>query len=199
MWNTSWNIMFWISYGRFILRCEIVKSLLQISGWRSCTSIFIDANASCSCLRQNCITHEFCFALFYSPNQSAQSYGVSLCVMSSSTTFSLWRHQLETFSASLAFVQGIHRWHFPRNWPFVRGIHRSLVNSPHKGQWRGALMFSLICARINGWDNDEAGDFRRHYAHYDVIVICRVVQSGMVCVWRRCCCENYVRNCIIGN
>ena len=30
--------------------------------------------------------------------------------------------------------------HFPRYWPFVRGIHRSPVNSPHKGQWRGALM-----------------------------------------------------------
>ena len=36
--------------------------------------------------------------------------------------------------------------HFPRYWPFVGGIHRSPVNSPHKGQWRGALMFSLICA-----------------------------------------------------
>ena len=34
--------------------------------------------------------------------------------------------------------------HFPRNWPFVRGIHRSPVNSPHKGQWRGALMFSFF-------------------------------------------------------
>ena len=31
--------------------------------------------------------------------------------------------------------------HFPRYWPFVRGIHRSPRNSPHKGQWRGALMF----------------------------------------------------------
>ena len=41
--------------------------------------------------------------------------------------------------------------HFLRYWPFVRGIHRSPVNSPHKGQWRGALMFSLICAWINGW------------------------------------------------
>ena len=28
----------------------------------------------------------------------------------------------------------------PRYWPFVRGIHRSSVNSPHKDQWRGALM-----------------------------------------------------------
>ena len=36
--------------------------------------------------------------------------------------------------------------HFPRYWSFARGIHRSPVNSPHKGQWRGALRFSLICA-----------------------------------------------------
>ena len=36
--------------------------------------------------------------------------------------------------------------HFPRYWPFMRGIHRSPVNSPHKGQWHGALMFTLICA-----------------------------------------------------
>ena len=62
--------------------------------------------------------------------------------------------------------------HFPRYWPFVRGIHRSLVNSPHKGQWRGALMFSLICVWINDWiNNREAGDLRRYRAHYDVIVM----------------------------
>ena len=62
--------------------------------------------------------------------------------------------------------------HFPRYWPFVRGIHRSPVNSPHKGQWHGALMFTLICARINGWvNNREAGDLRRYRAHYDVIVM----------------------------
>ena len=41
--------------------------------------------------------------------------------------------------------------YFQRYWPFVRGIRRSPVNSPHKGQWRGALVFSLICAWINGW------------------------------------------------
>ena len=65
--------------------------------------------------------------------------------------------------------------HFPRYWPFVRGIHRSPVNSPHKGQWRGALMFSMICSLINGWvNNREAGDLRRHLAHYDVIVMCTV-------------------------
>ena len=63
--------------------------------------------------------------------------------------------------------------HFPRYWPFVRGIHRSPANSPHKGQWRGALMFSLICDWINGWvNNGEADDLRRHRAHCDVSVMC---------------------------
>ena len=44
---------------------------------------------------------------------------------------SWWGHQMETFSALLGFVRGIHRWP---------------VNFPHKGQWCGSLMFSLICA-----------------------------------------------------
>ena len=62
--------------------------------------------------------------------------------------------------------------HFPRYWPFVRGIHRSPGNYPHKGQWRGALIFSLICTRVNGWvNNGEAGDSRRYRAHYDVTVM----------------------------
>ena len=48
----------------------------------------------------------------------------------------------------------------------------SPVNSPHKGQLRGALMFSLICVGINGWVNNcEAGDLRRYRAHYDIIVM----------------------------
>ena len=59
--------------------------------------------------------------------------------------------------------------HFPRYWPFVWGIHRSPVNSPHKGQWRGALMFTLIW---HGWvNNRETSDLRRHRAYYDVIIM----------------------------
>ena len=66
--------------------------------------------------------------------------------------------------------------HFPRNWPFVREIHRSPVNFPHKGQWRGALMFSLIYAWINDWvNNREAGDLRRQHGHYDVIVMVSIL------------------------
>ena len=74
---------------------------------------------------------------------------------------------------NVCFHDDVIKWkHFPRYWPFVQGIHWSPVDSPHKGQWRGALMFSLICTWINGWVNNcEAGDLRRHSTHYDVTVM----------------------------
>ena len=63
---------------------------------------------------------------------------------------------METFSTLLALYAG--------NSPV-------LVNSLHKGQWRGALMFSLIML-ICGWvNNREAGDLIRNHAHYDVNVM----------------------------
>ena len=71
------------------------------------------------------------------------------------------------------FHDDVVKWkHFPRYWPFVRGIHQSLVNSPHKVQWLGTLMFSLICAWTNSWVNNQyAGDLRQHNAHYDFTVM----------------------------
>ena len=61
---------------------------------------------------------------------------------------------------------------FPRFWLFLWGIHRSPVKSPHKGRWRGALMFYLICAWTSCWvHNRDAGDLRRHRAHYDITVM----------------------------
>ena len=91
--------------------------------------------------------------------------------------------------------------HCPRYWPFVRGIHRSPVNSPHKGQWRGALMFSFTCAWINGWvNNREAGDLRRQRADYDVIVMpCDVVftiQIGDELSFRR---TSDISRTVVGN
>ena len=69
----------------------------------------------------------------------------------------LWHHQMETFSVLLATCAGIHRWP---------------VNSPHKGQWRGALVLFLICAGIKGWVNSRgAGDLRCRRAHYNVTVM----------------------------
>ena len=55
------------------------------------------------------------------------------------------------------------------------------LNSPHKGQWRGALVFSLICVWINGWvNNREAGDLRRHRGHYDVSVMLQLVTKFLL-------------------
>ena len=61
---------------------------------------------------------------------------------------------------------------FLRYWPFVRRIHRSLVNSHHKNQWGGALRFSLICVRTNGWiNNRDDRDLGSNRAHYDVTLM----------------------------
>ena len=86
------------------------------------------------------------------PGQSGPCVVAEVCGM-----FTWWRHQMETFSALLGLCAG-----------------NSLVpvNSPYKGQWRGALVFSLIYAWINDWvNNREAGDLRRRRGHYDVIVM----------------------------
>ena len=70
---------------------------------------------------------------------------------------SWWRYEMETFSALLAIL---------------RIIHRSPVDSPHKGQWHRALMFSVICSSTNGWANKrDTGDLRCHHTHYDITVM----------------------------
>ena len=58
--------------------------------------------------------------------------------------------------------------------------------SPHKGQWRGALMFSLIYAWTNGWVNSrDAGNLRHNSAQYDVSVMWNMVRAllSFVVVW----------------
>ena len=73
------------------------------------------------------------------------------------------------------------------------GIHRSPANSPHKGQWCGALMFSVICSWTNRWvNNQNTGDLRWHHAHYDVTVMCLLWPNWCIllyklnyCSWHR--------------
>ena len=77
---------------------------------------------------------------------------------------------METFFSLLALCEGN---------PLVTG------EFPSKGQWRKALILSLICAWTNRWANHrDADDLRHHRAHYDVtliawyyleLVICRII------------------------
>ena len=90
--------------------------------------------------------------IFLSPNTSNHHY----CKR-------WWRRQMEFF---------------PRYWPFLWGIHRSPVNSPDKGQWREALIFSLISAWTNGWVNTrDDGDLRRNRSHYDVAAMRLITEN----------------------
>ena len=91
---------------------------------------------------------------------------------------------------------GVLEWkHFPRYWPFVRGIQQWPMNSPHKGQWRGALMFSLITAWTKGWiNNRDADNLRRHHIHYHVTAmplrwstLCLPMASEFWRIWTLCC------------
>ena len=75
--------------------------------------------------------------------------------------------------------------HFSRCWPLMRRIHRIPPPPPPRvsggfplqRKWRGALMFSLMCAWSNGWANSrDDGDLRRHDSHCDVIVMCQQQQ-----------------------
>ena len=92
----------------------------------------------------------------------------------------LWRH---SSASTLVYIRSAHddviNWkHFPRYWPLVWGIHRPPVNSPHKGQWRGALIFLWSAPVINGWvNNREAGG---HRTHFDVTVMANVLVLDII-------------------
>ena len=87
---------------------------------------------------------------------------------------------LEIVSPNLYHHYDVIKWkHFPHYWSFVWGIHRLPVNSPRKGQWSGALVYSLICAWTNSSaNNEDTGDLRCHCAHYDVTVMMNLVMMG---------------------
>ena len=81
------------------------------------------------------------------------------------------------------YIMTSSKWkHFPQSWPFVREVHLSPVDSHHRGQWRGVLVFFLICFWTNGWvRNRDTCDLRRHRAHYEVTVminICHIFPAG---------------------
>ena len=68
----------------------------------------------------------------------------SFWVIHGSPTNYMWQYYITALGLLLTKMHDdVIKWkYFPCYWPFVRGIHRSQVNSPHKGQWRGALIFS---------------------------------------------------------
>ena len=93
-------------------------------------------------------THNWCYICFWFPKRYYNT-----------------GHELPVYLPMHGYVI---KWkHFRRYWPCMWP-----VNSPHKGRWRESLMFSLICAWTEDWVNKrDAGDLKRHCAHYDVTVM----------------------------
>ena len=67
---------------------------------------------------------------------------------------------------------------FPCYWPFVRGIHRSPVNSLHNGQWRGDLIFFYMCLNkrlseysLGWWFETPSRPLRRYNNAHSVVVL----------------------------
>ena len=91
---------------------------------------------------------------------TCKSYKNHYCHLSIITT-----HRYQLYPINTLHDDVIKWKNFQRYLPLVRGIHRSPV-----ARW--LLMFSFICAWINGWvSNRDAGDLRRHRTHYDITVM----------------------------
>ena len=165
--NAARTEQFWHSCSFLFVREDIPtcsKSSTPIRIWFMKFLIVrrVDTNVFCSLKHSYRIRSSFgMFSLRMTlPWKTSEQYAIDNVLAIAQLHSTWWRHQMETF---------------PRYWPFVRGIHRSPVNSPHKGQWRGVLMFSLICVWIHDWvNNREVGDLRRYRTHYDVTVMKRV-------------------------
>ena len=116
---------------------------------------------------------ERCLAFHWICKTVPALHHIPICVQITKYSPHPWSAGYISQHAIITCHDDVIKWkHFPRYWPFVREIHRSPVNSPHKSLWRGALMFSLICVWINDWANNrETGDLRRYRAHCDVTVM----------------------------
>ena len=87
-----------------------------------------------------------------------------------------WRSIAETWQPCRAWWRhdDVIKWkHFLYYWPFVRGILRLLVDSPHKGRWRGVLIFSLICLNTRlskQWRRRRSRTLWRHCNSTGIVV-----------------------------
>ena len=80
---------------------------------------------------------------------------------------------METFSA-------------PGYWPFVRGIRRSPVNSPHNGQWRGVFFYLRLNKRLSKqprrrWFETPSRSLWRH------CVMVKIKADGKILADMICC------------
>ena len=168
IWSTLLQVMTWClvaTYHYLNQRCLITSKVR----WNLSKGDFSSADISTTS-HHNQIENDFSKCSFKSARGQWDSGPPGHCLII------WWRHQMETFSELPAICVG--------NSPVTGEFP---LQRPYKGQWHGALVFSLICPWLNGWvNNREAGDLRCHRAHYDVIVMiasCCLPPRALKSIW----------------
>ena len=111
-------------YHPSFFRASQATFLMKYTHQRILLNVWVRYDNNSQWIHGSCLLICFCSAAM---GQSPVSTRIYSAPSRLTTIDAWWRHQMETFSALL---------------DICAGIHRSPVNSPHKGQWRGALMFS---------------------------------------------------------
>ena len=125
-------------------------SMTHLNYWKA-TEWFSTSGANCSTWNRQ----QSHYPNYHTQWPSSQNH---TCCTQCSTLLLHKYHRVNKWTDICRNHDDVIKWkHFPRIWPFVRGIHQSPVYSPYKGQWRGALMFSLICAWIKGLSKQSWG------------------------------------------
>ena len=146
--------------GRLSQSDPLADLIIDVEGHQLHTSKYMLANAS----------SKFCQMLTDATSVNPNILPLPGVSLQAAVELLRWLLPSETLTISGRFKHDdvIKRKHFSRYWPFLWGIHWP----SHKGQWRGAFMFSSICAQTISWANNrDAGDLRRHRTHYDVTVM----------------------------
>ena len=182
LWLEEWGTFVQINVFSFLLLCKnSLRSSMNIE--TLCTSMQLYSVAGmCPFLPNDAIDTDIIRSLITTHKSFAYVQFVLIVVDTNViwvvwfsplyVTMNLWwRHQWKTHSALLARCVG--------NSPVTGEF-------PHKSQWRGALIFPLICTRTNGWVyNRDTGDLRRYHAHYGVTVMTQTLldKCSVCCVW----------------
>ena len=158
---SNWNVQYWKWFTATLHQLVFINIKLL---YLKFSKVFVETQI---------MPHYVFWKLSPSPNRQGDLCGLEVreVLVNRWRKWWKWKHQINEILLVHVHDDVIKWKHFPRHWPFVRRMHLSPVDSPYKGQYRRALMFSLIYAGTNGWANNlDAGDLRCHRVHYDVTV-----------------------------
>ena len=171
----SYLIIFYLACWYCFCR-PIIHTRMPVVYFSACVYKYVICMRPCVYLCTNVRVYA-CYYLFSPKTRELHFYLLTLVF---DIEYHLYESQKYVFFSFISIFLYIVYLYFIKN-DEIKLWNWSPVNFPHKSQWRGALIFSLICAWINGWvNNREAGDLRRHHLYYDVTLVIKVSMITVV-------------------